>query len=207
VFTKGMGVKEIRRLFRVEYGNSLYYCVPFRGQRCVSLFRHTLDRDGLQRLSRNWLAAIAEHPGAYLAHRWALTRAMLTVNRRGELYWLSEAPHGPLAKQYPPTDRLLWLLTFIGRHIKSVAYSPWVYVVTSLVLLPFALLRYRRSGAPLPLLFVLSGIAYMLSTLVGAIASEYRYTLWTILCTVIALFTIATPHAISALRRYRLFRS
>jgi len=80
VFTQGMGLTEMQQLFHIDYGQTLYGCVPFAGRRCVRLFQHTLDPSELKRLSRNWLAAIAQHPGAYLAHRWALTREMLTVN-------------------------------------------------------------------------------------------------------------------------------
>jgi hypothetical protein len=205
-FTRGMGLAQIRRHFRTEFGNAIYRCVPFRGQRCVPVFRYTLDPRELQRLSRNWLSAIAEHPGAYLAHRWALTRAMLTVNTSGqELYWSSTAPHGALAAQYPPSERLLWVLSFFERHMWLGVYSPWVYVVLGLVLLPLTLRRYLRGGAPLPLLLVLSGGAYLLSNLLGAIASEYRYCVWTITCVVLALFTLAMPRAGGALGLRRWF--
>jgi hypothetical protein len=192
VFASGVGLAEIRRLFRVNFGNALYWCTPVAGRGCVHLFRRTLDRRELERLSRNWLTAIAEHPGAYLKHRWALTRAMLTVNTSGwDIYALAGAPHGPFAEQYPPTERLLRMLSFFERHIGSVVYSPWVYVVMSLLLLPVTLRLYLRRGAPLPLLFVLSGNAYLLSNLVGAIASDYRYSVWTILCTLLALLSLA----------------
>jgi hypothetical protein len=207
VFASGMGLAEIQRLFRVNFGNALYWCVPVSGRGCVHLFKLTRDRHELEQLSRNWLSAIAEHPAAYLEHRWKLAREMLTVNTSGwDIYALDGAPHGPFAKQYPPTERLLRILSFFERHIWSVVYSPWVYVILSLLLLPVTLRRYLRTGAPLPLLFVLSGSAYLLSNLVGAIASDYRYSVWTILCTLLALFMIAT-HGIGALRLHRFFRS
>ena len=207
VFTQGMGLTEIQRLFHVEYGQYLYDCVPFGGRRCVHLFRRTQDPDELERLSQNWRSAIAQHPGAYLAHRWDVTRDMLTVNttQKRALYYLTGAPHGPLARQYPPSERLLWVLTFMERHIQSVVYSPWIYVVMSLLLLPFTLGRYLRGAPPLPLLLVLSGTAYMLSILVGASSSTYRYCVWTILCTVLALFALMAPQGIGALRLRALF--
>jgi hypothetical protein len=192
VFGERMGLKEIQRQFNVDYGGTLYRCIPTRRHGCVPLFHFTLDRAELRRLSRNWLSAIAEHPGAYLAHRWALARRMMTVNSTGwELYFTSTAPHGDFAKQYPPTERLMWVLNFMERHIPFVAYSPWVYVVASFVLLPFTLRRYLRGGPALPLLLLLSGGAYLLSILVGANATEYRYCVWTILCTVLALVAFA----------------
>jgi hypothetical protein len=192
VLGEGMGLKEIEQRFDVIYGGSLYRCVPTRRRGCVPLFHFTLNRAELARLSQNWLSAIARHPGAYLAHRWELTRRMLTVNLTGwEMYFTSTAPHGEFAKQYPPSARLRWVLAFMERHIRSVAYTPWIYVILSFVLLPFALLRYLREGAPLPLLFLFSGGAYLLSILVGANSTEFRYCVWTMLCTLLAFaFTL-----------------
>lgn len=208
VFTRGMGLAEIERLFRLDFSQTLYGCVPFGGRRCVPLFRRTLDRQELDRLSQNWRSAIAEHPGAYLAHRWALAGALLTVNKSGrELYYLSGAPHGPLAKQYPPPERVLRVLSFMERHIRSVVYSPWVYVVLGLLVLPLTLHRYLRGASPLPLLISLSGNAYLLSIFVGASSSTYRYCVWTISCTVLALFALALTQGTGALRFGRFFRN
>jgi hypothetical protein len=188
VFGAGMGLKEIEQQFNVVYGGTLYRCVPTRRSGCRTLFHFTMDRAELESLSRNWLSAIAHHPGAYLAHRWELARRMLTVNLTGwEIYFTSTAPHGDFAKQYPPTERLSWVLSAMERHMRSVAYTPWLYVVLGFVLLPFALRSYLREGAVLPLLFLFSGGAYLLSILIGANATEFRYCVWPMLCTLLAL--------------------
>jgi hypothetical protein len=200
VFTEGMGLEEIRQHFNVDYSGTIYRCFQFRDRGCLPLFRFTLDHDELARLSHNWRSAIAAHPGAYLAHRWDLTRAMLTVNTSDrELYWLSTSPHCDFVQQYPYSERLLWLLSFMERHVRSVAYSPWVYVILGLLLLPFTLRRFLRGGAPLPLLFLLSGGAYLLSILIGASSSTYRYCVWTILCALLSLLAFA-GQGIGALR-------
>jgi hypothetical protein len=200
VFGKGMGLKQIQKQFQADYGGTLYRCVPGR-RKCLPLFRYTQDRDELRHLSENWLSAIAAHPGAYLAHRWELTRAMMTVNTSGkELYWTSTAPHGDFARQYAPAERLLGVLGFMERHIGFVAYSPWVYVVLGFLLLPFALRRYLRGAEALPLLFLFSGGAYLLSNLAGASSTTYRYCVWTMLCTLLALLSLAGP-GLAALRK------
>lgn len=192
VFAHRQGLKQIQRQFRLDFGGTLYRC-PSPRPRCVPLFRYSSDPDELGQLSQNWLSAIAEHPGAYLAHRWALTRAMLTVNTSGkELYWTSTAPHGEFAAQYSPTRRLLWVLNLMERHIGFVAFSPWVYVVLGFLLLPWALLRYLREGEPLPMAFLFSGGAYLVSNLVGASSTTYRYCVWTMMCTLLAAFGLAT---------------
>lgn len=191
VFARGMGLPELRRLFRTEYGPTIYYCVPFGGKRCVNMFRLTVDRAELAELRANWLRAIREHPLAYLSLRWDLTRAMLTVSAGPkELYYLGGAPHHRLAKDYPPTARTTRVMSFIERHIRWVIYRPWVYVALSGLLLPAAVVRYWRSGDALPLLLLFSGIAYLVSTLIGATSSNYRYTVWTILCAVLTLVAL-----------------
>lgn len=187
VFGRGMGLEEIQRQFDVAYGGFLYRCVPGR-RPCAPLFRFTRDPKVLEHLADNWISAILEHPGAYLAHRWLLTERMLTVNLTGwELYFTSTAPHGEFARRYAPSDRLSWVLSFMERHIRSVPYSPWLYVVLSLALVPFALRRYLREDAAVPLLFLLSGLAYLASILIGASAPEFRYCVWTMLCALLAL--------------------
>ncbi|MET0409713.1 MAG: hypothetical protein ABW217_00385, partial [Polyangiaceae bacterium] len=65
--------------------------------------------------------------------------------------------------------------------------TPWLYVVLGFVLLPFALRRYLREGAVVPLFFLFSGGAYLLSILIGANSTELRYCVWTMLCTLLAL--------------------
>lgn len=198
VFAQGMGLEQIQRQFRLDFGGTLYRCASYR-PRCVPLFRYTSDRDELDQLSQNWFSAIAEHPGAYLAHRWELTRAMLTVNTSGkELYWTSTAPHGAFAAQYSPSKRLLWVLNLMERNIGFVAFSPWVYVVLGFLLLPLALRRYLREGEPLPMAFSFSGGAYLVSNLVGASSTTYRYCVWTMMCTLLAVFALAVTGAAPA---------
>jgi hypothetical protein len=194
VLGAGMGLKEIEQQFNVVYGGSLYRCVPTRRPGCKTLFHFTMDQGELDRLSRNWLSAIAHHPAAYLAHRWALARRMLTVNLTGwEMYFTSTAPHGDFAKQYPPSKRLRWVLSFMERHIRSLVYTPWLYVALGFVLLPFALRRYLREGVVVPLFFLFSGGAYLLSILIGANSTEFRYCVWTMLCTLLALAFLLRP--------------
>ncbi len=197
VLSDGMGLEEIRSLFRVEYGSMLYYCIAFGGQRCVPVFRLTLDHRELRLLSENWLRAILAHPGAYLAHRIEFAKALLAISARPkELYFVNAAPHHLLAKDYPPTERSLRVLAWLEQHIRSVIwYRPWVYLALSCVVLPVALVRHLRGGSVLPVLFTLSGAAYLLSVIVGATSSDFRYTVWSTLASVLGLITLVASFA------------
>jgi hypothetical protein len=191
LFAQGMDLREIRRLFTVDYGPQLYYCIAFGGQRCVHLFRMSRDPEALQQLSDNWLRAIQQHPGAYLAHRFAFARALLTVNRGPKLlYYLAGAPHHQFGIDYPPTERSLRLMAWLERHVKSTRYQPWIYALLCLVLVPVSLLSYARTGRIVSLAFALSGCSYLLSTILGASSTNYRYSIWTILCALLALASL-----------------
>lgn len=191
VFTEGMGLEQLQQVFHVDYGPFLYYCIRFAGRRCVPVFSRTLDPAELQQLTGNWLRAIRYHPGAYLAHRLAFARELLTVSAsEKELYYLDGAPHHWLANDYPPRRRTLRLLAFLERHIRWVGYRPWLYVLLTAVLLPLALITYLRGRSIVPLLLALSGSSYLLSVVLGASSTDYRYSVWSMLCAVLALITL-----------------
>jgi hypothetical protein len=191
VLTEGMGLEQLQQVFNLNYGPFLYYCIPFAGQRCVHVFSRTLDPAELKQISGNWLRAIRYHPGAYLAHRLGFAREILNVSAGDkELYYLNGAPHHWLAEEYPPRRRTLRLMAAIERKIHWIGYRPWLYAALNAALLPLALIAYLRGRSMLPLLFTFSGSAYLLSTLLGASSTDYRYLVWTILCALLALITL-----------------
>jgi len=191
VFAEGMGLEQLQQVFHLDYGPSLYYCIAFAGQRCVHVFSRTLDPAELKQLSSNWLRAIRYHPGAYLTHRLAFARELLTVSAsEKELYYLDGAPHHWLANDYPPRRRTLRLMTFLERHVRWVGYRPWLYLLLSAALLPLTLLSYLRGRSIVPLLLTLSGSTYLVSVVLGASSTDYRYSVWTMLCAVLAAITL-----------------
>lgn len=196
VLTTGMGLEQIETLFHIDYGPTLYYCIPFDGRRCVNVFQRSADPEQLRQLTDNWLRAIRQHPGVYLAHRLSFAREMLTVTASSkELYYLDGAPHHDLANDYPPRRRTLRLMARIEQHIRWVGYRPWIYVALSALLLPLELVAYLRGRSALPLLMNLSGVSYLLSTLLAASSTDYRYSVWTILCSVLSLLTLLASFA------------
>lgn len=184
VLTRGMGVDQIRHFFNIDYGGGIYYCLPFRGQRCVPVFRMRYDERELERLRQNWLRAVAEHPLAYVRHRLAFARRLLaTPGEAKKLYFHDTPPNHPLARAYyPPPPRAAWVMGLIEALRSSIFYAPWLYVCVSLGLGAVGLLFYLRGGSVLPLAYALSGLSYIASDIVGATSSDYRYCIWTILC-------------------------
>jgi hypothetical protein len=197
VLTRGMGLREITAKYNPRYVNFLYYCLPFKGKRCVPLFRRTVDPVQLQRLRSNWLSAIAHHPGAYLEHRWRVAAKLLGTGAPG-LYFVDPKPHTKAALDYPPPERTRRLLTWVDSQFGSPWFFPWVYVVLSLVLLPVAVFRHARGAPGLPIFVLMSGLSYIASGVLSAGASDFRYTVWTTACCVLSFAALLASLATRA---------
>jgi hypothetical protein len=192
VLTPGMGVREIRYKYHPQWMNSLYYCLPFAGKRCVPLFRRVFDPERLSHLTRNWWTAIAAHPGAYLAHRSKVSRGVLAITggAPGIYYADRERPYTHFARDYPPPKRVFRLMAWLDRQVQTFWFRPWLYLGLCTALLPIAFLRHARGGSALPVAVALSGLSYMLGVLVSAGSSDYRYSVWMILCSMLCWTTI-----------------
>jgi hypothetical protein len=194
LLTPGMGLDHIRHFYNPEYMNPLYYCLGFQGRRCVHVFNRTHDREKLDRLAENWRQMIIEHPGAYLKHRWHVSRALLEIKggARG-IYYVDRAPFNQFGRDYPPPPRTVSVLKWIESKVRKLWFRPWLYFVIGAAFIPVAFFTYLRGASPVPLLYALSGFAYMASLFVGTGSADYRYTVWTTLITLLALIVAGAP--------------
>jgi hypothetical protein len=199
VLSPGMGLAEIRKLYRPDYGSKLYHCVPFAGSACMEVFNRVKDPEQLANLSRTWRRAIFAHPADYLAHRWAVAAPLLGWSGGPvETYFLATAPHHKLARPYPLPPRATRALQWIEDRLRWSGFRPAPYVLLAILLLPVLLVRHLRGGPGLPVAFLLSGLSCLLSLLIAAGSPDYRYMVWTILCTVLAAVTSLLPAQIDA---------
>lgn len=191
VLTPGMGVREIRYKYNPQWMNSLYYCLPFAGKRCVPLFRRVFEPEKLSHLVRNWWTAIVAHPEAYLAHRASVGKGVLAISGGAPgIYYSDGEPFTHFGREYPPTRRALRLMAWLDRQVPTFWFRPWLYVGLCAALLPIAVVRHARGGSALPVALALSGLSYILGVLFTAGSSDYRYSVWTILCTMLCLATL-----------------
>jgi len=194
VLTAGMGVEEIGKLYHPFYTNSLFYCLPWEGQRCVPLFRRTHDAVALNHLRENWQHAILAHPLAYLKIRSRMALALLGLKDGppGIYYYDPDHPHHPLAEPYPPTPRtrrlMQWIDDQIDDRLSSFWIQPWPYALLCVLLSPIALWRYLKGrGSALAPALAGSGVGCLLGLMVAAGSPDYRYMGWTMLCGVLSL--------------------
>lgn len=173
----------------VPWSNTPLFASPRAGVRYP--FQPWPAQDLVQ-LQRDWIAAIATHPGAYLAHRGELlaglfgTRARelpaeLTYVRGPEQYRDNPAT----ARNDSPLQRS-WL-ELIERLRASLAFAAWPYLLAGLIAALHA--WRRRDGGSAPALWlVLSAWCYALPYAVIAPAAEFRYLLWSCIASLIAVW-------------------
>lgn len=146
-------------------------------------------------IARAWQRVITEHPGAYLEHRLAVFGKVL--------YFGSRRPDPVTRREFrfPDYARSLGLPTGWSKGQQRATrwmsklgagtplFVPWVYFVLALVLLPLAL-RWADLAA-----LLLSGVIAELTLLPLAASSDYRYSHWMIVCTVIAIVSLTARRA------------
>lgn len=149
-------------------------------------------------VARAWWETITTYPIEYIQHRVTVMGHVLAwssdpagaVTRRGGFEATAHQlglPTGWSATQHWLTKRFAWL----ARH--TPLFLPWLYLLLALALLPFA---KRRELVAL----LASGIVMEATLLVLAASTDYRYSHWMVVCTVVAAVAIAV-------QRYRASRS
>jgi hypothetical protein len=189
VLTPGMGLEQIGQLYHPYYCLTLFYCLPWQGQRCVPLFQRTHDAQALAALRKNWERAILSHPLAYLKTRGRMAVALLGFEGAPPgAYYADGFPYTPLAEPYPPAPQTRRLMHWMDDHIKAFWIQPWPYALLCVLLTPISLWRYlKRRGSALAPALAASGLASTLGLMLAVGSPEYRYMGWTTLCSVLSL--------------------
>jgi len=151
-----------------------------------------------QRLTRDWMATIARHPGAYLAHRGALLADLFGTRTRARPAELTYVP-GPVQYRDNPevvirdsAPRRFALRAFDSLR-DTVAFAAWPYLLLGALAALHALRRRDARRAPV-LWLSASAWAYALPYAVLAPAAEFRYLLWSCIASLIAAWISFCTH-------------
>jgi len=138
-----------------------------------------------------WLAAIRADPGAYLAHRWRVTRALFGTQARD---WpptlvyvdaqVAYRDNPPVAPNAGRAHRRL--MDWIEAWRPTPLLAPWPYLAIGLALAPVAWRRRRTAAGGLACVLLVSAGLYALPYPVLAPAAESRYLGWSCLASVLA---------------------
>lgn len=192
-YLDGTGIVVADRLqerIRAVYTPRVWFALAHGDEK---VWHHTPDEGERAARKRAWLAVIREHPRAYLAHRWAVTRQLLGLG--AEPVW------EPVRRDFAANEHHLarvahdhrrsWVQRAIGDTYhdvlgQSLIYRVWAYLVLALVLLGHALTRRDQ----LVVALLTSGLLYEASFAVVTAAPDFRYSHWLVTCTCVCLFLV-----------------
>lgn len=134
------------------------------------------------RVADAWWNLVSTYPRAYFKHRRRVFWAAIALSRPpSAAIWdgfVTEPFEGDLIDhRVHRSDTQAWIAKQIRRFENTLIFRPWAYLLLALLLLPLC----RRSRLAFALLT--SGIAYVLTLLVAAPSTDYRYSHWMVLTT------------------------
>ena len=182
-----MTVADLRRDF------SPYVNVPsFRSGQLRLNFYYDYTPAQFDALREAWLALPREHPRAYFAHRWTLSRALLGLDARAHPDYLVLQPgvvtfrdNPPLARREDPPH--LRLQARLDRLVDTPLFAPAAYLLAALGLLAHLAWRRRVVGlAALGATVAVSSLALALPLGLLAPSSDFRYLAWPVLAALMA---------------------
>ncbi len=138
--------------------------------------------------SAAWRHAITTHPGAYLTHRWTLTRSLLALSKRPDPVldnFGNPDLLAPLHHRAIPSDWELGMQRFVRGVARTPLFSPWLYLVLGIVAIAIA----RRR--PLLRNLAIAGLALELAMMLFAPAPDYRYSHFLISAVSLVLVALA----------------
>lgn len=151
-------------------------------------------------LREAWLDAVFDHPAAYLAHRWRLTRTLFGTKPRDWPHELVYVDDETAFGSNPPVaaNRSAWHAAAIraAEALRDTpALAPWPYLVLGLAAVVVAWRRRAHANAQAALAVLASGFAYAAPLPLIAPSAELRYLGWSCLAAVIGagLALSATP--------------
>lgn len=147
-----------------------------------AIFGKLVNDDHAHALARSWKHVIVEYPGAYLIHRWAMTRAIIGLGKSfipiydefGDNELMT-----PLHHRATPSDWQVGWKAIVRATVPI--FRPLIWIV--LAIAAVVLVRRRVELRAL----VASGLVYMLTMVFFAPAVDYRYAHWLVTTTTIGL--------------------
>jgi len=187
VLKPGVTLRRLRHVYDPTNHLRLYKCA---GKNCTPALDRTSDPEQLRVLSATWKHAILAHPGAYLSHRWLVFRELLRLGKRKvELSTgISKNPLGLPRERSEAGSAVVGLLASLP---KFPFYATWFYAFVECALLAFGILDFIKRGRPWCLCLSLSGLLYLFTFFLATGAPDFRYSVWTILTTLLAACSLA----------------
>jgi hypothetical protein len=184
----GLDVAELAGAFR-GWANTPMLANTQHGMR--DPFMRAYTDEELSTLRHAWLAAIGANPGAWLAHRWRLTRGLFGTH---DPAWPRELIYVDDEFQYrdnPPVTRNgswlhRWLMRIAGAWSTTPMLAAWPYALIGVFAALPAWRRRKEAAAQIALILLASGGLYALTLIVFAPSAELRYLGWSSVASLLA---------------------
>jgi len=189
-------LKELREHFREDSNTPIYAVVYDRG------YPQPYTSAQLKEINRGLLAAMMEHPEAYLEHRWRLTRYLFGryKHEKSMTFYAGIRPYADNPPRALPENPLRdKALGFYQEAVKTWWSAPIVSVAVSLLLLPLLWRQRHREQGKVAFMLVLSGLLYVAPLCLVAPSAELRYFSWLFFTTSVGVamlfsaITLKTP--------------
>lgn len=170
---------ELQKAFREAYRPSWWGPLVLGEQRLIDAPDSDVARE---HVATAWWNVVTTYPAAYFRHRRRVFWAALGWSRppSGTIWdgFMTYAGEGDLVDhRVHRSPAQAWIATQVRRFDGTLLFRPWAYLLLALLLLPLCH-RSRLAFAVLT-----SGIAYVLTLLVAAPSTDYRYSHWMVLTT------------------------
>jgi hypothetical protein len=180
ILRRGVTIDDVSSKYNPRHPGSLFY-----GRRRT--IKHTDDPDRLRAIAQNWLRAVREHPRAYVVSRWRIYRNLLGLTSTTPAYMVYAEIHknkyGYRLAPSPLRDQIVHVFESLST---TLLFQVWLYVFVGVLLLIVSAVAFWFGGPPLALGLSLSGLLYHLTFALLSCSDDYRYSLWTIACTVLS---------------------
>lgn len=196
----GLEVRELAATFR-HWSNTPMFFGLRHGLR--EPFSIVPGSDEARTLRRAWMDAILGHPGAWLAHRWQLTRALFGTHApdwpRELVYVDDEVPY----RDNPPVARNTSVLhATLMRAAAALVATPllaaWPYAVLALVACALAWRRRFETRGAVALVLLASAALFATPLPLLAPAAELRYLAWPCVAALLAFVCVLAGPRTSA---------
>jgi len=187
VLTPGVTLSRLRQVYDPTDHLRLYKC---RQKKCTPALARTSDPAQLRALSDSWKHAILAHPGAYLSHRWLVFRELLRLGKR-KIELSTGISRNPLGVPLTRSEAGVATVELLSALPKFPFYATWLYALLECALLGLGTFDFFKRGRPLCLCLSLSGLLYLATFFLATGAPDFRYSVWTILTTLLAACAIA----------------
>jgi hypothetical protein len=160
-------------------------------------YRHFTDGVRASDLRLHWLDAVRRHPGTWLRHRWGIFSRLLGVEDSHLIFWGGVDPN-PLGVVLRPSALNHSVMAVLRALERTFLFRVWLWWAAGVVALGWAVRTGRATAGTWAL--VASGALYLIPFFVAAPSDDFRYAWWTVLTTLLALFSLRRRAAPGATR-------